>query len=131
MKSRGLTLIEVMVVTAIIALLAALVIPSALRTRMVSNEAVAKATLRVISNGIEMYVSAKTNYPSAESDLLAPNADPPYLGQAYDGQTTKGYTYQYNFGDGYTVTATPEFCNRTGSKVFTLTNNEITEANCS
>jgi type II secretion system protein G len=131
MKRRGFTLVELMVVTGIIGLLAALVMPAILKTRMVGNEGAAKATLRTISNAIEMYVTTNGTYPSAETDLLAPSADPPYMRQSYDGQTMKGYIYQYNFNNGYTVTATPEVCNKTGSKVFTVISNEISEADCS
>ena len=126
----GFTLIEVTVVGAIIASLTALVVPGILRSRTVANESLAKGTLRTISNGIEMYLSATSSYPTVEADLLAPAANPPYLAQAYDGQTLRGYKYEYDFTNGYTVTATPEACGRTGSKVFTLTNNTITEAAC-
>ncbi len=128
--SRGLTLIELIIVISIIAVLAALVIPSLLRTRMVSNEAVAKATLRTISNAIEMYTAARGSSPTSEDQLLSPAANPPFLAQAYDNQTVGGYTYQYSFDNGYVVTATPQVCNRTGSKVFTMTNNLISEAAC-
>ncbi|HTY45611.1 MAG TPA: prepilin-type N-terminal cleavage/methylation domain-containing protein [Patescibacteria group bacterium] len=127
---RALTLIELIIVTSIIAVLAALVVPGLLRTRMVSNEAVAKATLRTISNAIEMYIAAKGTSPTAEDQLLSPAANPPFLSQAYDGQTVRGYAYQYNFDNGYTVTATPQACKRTGSKTFTVTNNQISEAAC-
>jgi prepilin-type N-terminal cleavage/methylation domain-containing protein len=128
--SQGLTLIELIIVISIIAVLTALVVPSLLRTRMVSNETVAKATLRTISNAIEMYAAAKGAPPTAEDQLLSPAANPPFLAKAYDNQTIGGYTYQYSFDNGYVVTATPESCNRTGSKVFTMTNNLVSEAAC-
>lgn len=128
----GFTLIEVMVVSGIISLMAAIAIPVTIKARMVANESTAKATLRSIANALEMYMAANSNYPSAETDLLSPSANPPYLNQGYDGQAIRGYQYTYQFdSNGYKVVATPENCGATGTKNFTLEQNTISEADCS
>lgn len=128
----GFTLVEVMVVSGIIALMATIAIPVTIKARIVANESTAKATLRSIANALEMYMAANSNYPSAETDLLSPSANPPYLNQGYDGQAIRGYQYTYQFdSNGYKVVATPENCGATGTKNFTLEQNTISEANCS
>src|SRR5271154_5453301 len=95
---QGFTLVEIMIVVAIIALLAAIAIPNLLRARMTSNDALAKATLRAISTAAESYgTSNNGNYPGAEASLTG--ATPPYLNEAYcaisqaNGSGLAGYTY--------------------------------------
>ena len=126
----GFTLIEITIVVAVIALISAIAIPALLRARMVANDAIAKATLRSIDNAIGMYMIINSSYPASEADLVAPNASPPYLNRAYNNQTIRGFTYNYDFSSGYSVTATPQDCNKTGTKIFTLTQTVITESNC-
>src|SRR5579863_10466634 len=117
---QGFTLVEIMIVVAIIALLAAIAIPNLLRARMTSNDALAKATLRAISTAAESFGTANNgNYPGNESSLVG--ATPPYLNTAYCANSPiAGYTYDCSgmSSSGYTVTATPLTLNSTGSTVF-------------
>src|ERR1700679_3256352 len=104
---QGFTLVEIMIVVAIIALLSAIAIPNLLRAKMTSNDALARATLRAVSTASESYATANNGHYPSSPDVLT-NSPPPYLNNQYCQQTIAGYTYNCTFSDsGYQITATP------------------------
>lgn len=131
-NSKAFTLVEIMIVVAVIAMIAVIAIPGLLRARTSSNEALARSTLKTISNACESYAAVNFGqYPTAMADLMG--IAPPYLNQDYTVAPRQGYNFACdNLAiTGYSCTATPVACNRTGTKNFTITTGAVlTSVDC-
>ncbi len=116
---KGFTLVEIMIVVAIIALLAAIAIPNLLRARLNANEAAAISSLRTISTACESFRATQSplSYPANLAALSG--AVPPYIDNTLGGGTKQGYTFVYAGGANvYTCTGSPVTPNVTGTRVF-------------
>jgi len=98
-KTKAFSLVEIMIVIAIIALLAAVSIPNMLRTKLNANEQSAQSTLREISKACESFRVTQPiiSYPAVDTDLTS--ADPQYCDATlFDLNGYRGYIFSFNSG---------------------------------
>jgi len=117
---KGFTLVEIMIVVAIIALLAAIAIPNLLRAKISANDALAKSTLRSMSTAAETFGTANNGlYPGTMTSLTG--ATPPYLNACYCNTTQNRFGYTCTLSSsGYTFTANVTNMDVTGTTTFTM-----------
>jgi len=67
-KQKGFSLIELLIVVAIILIIAAIAIPNLLRARIAANESAAASTIRTLNTAEVSYITA---YPASNYGVLA------------------------------------------------------------
>lgn len=119
---RGFTLVEIMVVIALIIVIAALAIPVSLRARLQSNETAAIGNLRTISSAAEAFRSATNPSAYPASFAAMASAVPPYLDSAWNTSNERqGYIYGFSAaanGDTFSATAAPRTLNVSGANSY-------------
>ena len=137
-KQKGFSLIELLIVVAIILIIAAIAIPNLIRSKMAANEASAVASMRTVNTAEVVYSStynvagvfsanltnlgpngatcANTFIPTSTQACLIDAA----LASATTGATAKsGYVFTFaNPGGSYTLNADPFQVNSTGVRHF-------------
>ncbi len=118
MKRKGFTLVEIMIVVAIIALLAAIAIPNLLRARMAAGESAAIAALKTVASAAHTFRAANAAYPATLGTLFT-GLTPPYIDSVLASGSKQGYNFNLT-GDasGFNATADPMTPGTTGNRRF-------------
>ncbi len=124
---RGFSLIELLIVVAIILIIAAIAVPNLLRARISANEASAVNSIRTMTTACITYNSTYGEFPPLQADLGPSSTGTPssteadLLDQVLGSATAvkSGYTFAYVAGSGpvissYTINADPVSQNQTG-----------------
>jgi prepilin-type N-terminal cleavage/methylation domain-containing protein len=93
--NKGFSLLELLIVVAIILIIATIAIPSLLRSRQSANESSAVTNLRTLNTAQVTYSSTAGGYGEM-SDLIAEEL----IDSRFDGETFSGYTYELEVSAG-------------------------------
>ena len=127
-KEHGFSLIELLIVVAIILIIAAIAIPNLLRSKMAANEASAVASLRTLNTASISYSTTWGQFPGGLGSLgpvasgTAPtSATADLIDSVLAGGIKAGYTITYTPGASnasYSITAAPTTAGVTGTRYF-------------
>jgi type IV pilus assembly protein PilA len=142
-KQKGFSLIELLIVVAIILIIAAIAIPNLLRSRMAANEASAVGSLRTINTACVTFSTTypTVGYPTAltaigpagSSGASSTTAD--LVDSVLSAGTKSGYTFVYVQNStntpsvGYSVVADPASRGTTGQRGFYTDQSGVIRAN--
>jgi type IV pilus assembly protein PilA len=127
-KQKGFSLIELLIVVAIILIIAAIAIPNLLRSKIAANQASAVGSLRTLNTACIAYSTSYGQFPTNLSNLApiasggtASSTSADLIDSVLAAGTKSGYTFAYAAGtsnQSYTITATPITIATTGQNMY-------------
>jgi prepilin-type N-terminal cleavage/methylation domain-containing protein len=135
-KQKGFSLIELLIVVAIILIIAAIAVPNLLRSRIAANEASAAASLRTMGTAMVTYFSTyNIGFPSALANLQPSASATSVAADLLDSvlsvsPTKSGYVFTYTVGGGtppsqFVTTASPQSPGSSGVSSFCMNETNV------
>jgi type IV pilus assembly protein PilA len=134
-SAKGFSLIELLIVVAIILIIAAIAIPNFLQAKMAAHESSAVSSIHAINTAEIQYASS---YPTIGFSALLTDLGPAgtnYIDAVLASGAKGGYTFVYlqnttdNPSDGYTVNVNPTVPGVTGKRYFYSDQQNVTHYN--
>ena len=143
-RQRGFSLIELLIVVAIILIIAAIAIPNLLRSKMAANEASAVGSLRTLNTSCVDYVTTYGGFPAALSYLggegtssIPTSTTAELIDNVLQTGLKSGYSFSFSAAspdsagniDNYLITAAPIKPGTTGIRYFYTDQTGVIRAN--
>jgi len=140
-RQKGFSLLELLIVVAIILIIAAVAIPNLLRTKMAGNETSAVASLKTLNEVCIQYDTTYGGYPAALANLGPGNPATPATADLIDSVLASGskagYSFAYAVGStdanghvlSYSIAAVPIQPGTTGQRYFFTDQSGVIRAN--
>ena len=131
LNQRGFTLVEIMIVVAIIGLLAAIAIPNLLRSRLAANEGAMKLDLHAFSTANQSFYAAQ-NPPAFADSIATLQAAPAFIDGTWGTAAGKHGFAQAYLGGGaanpntYSILVSPVTANVTASNSYCVDQTNVT-----
>src|SRR6202049_3031451 len=127
-RQKGFSLIELLIVVAIILIIAAIPTPNLCRAKIAANQSSAVGSLRTLNTAGIAFSTRYAQYPTALSNLspighrgTASSSSADLIDSVLAGATKSGYVFTFTPGasnQSYSVTATPITAATTGQNMY-------------
>ena len=139
-KQKGFSLIELLIVVAIILIIAAIAIPNLLRSKIAANQSSAVGSLRTLNTACIAFSTSYGQFPAALTNLgpvgsgTASSTSADLIDSVLAAGTKSGYVFAYGAGasnQSYTITATPITAATTGQNMYFTDQSGVIRVNTS